>query len=168
MKTIAEIEKDILDITLQIQNYYPELSKYIEEIPVNYDRADRNQISIKNMQDYYNSLVEIVSKYAKNEEIKTENNAPDKSKFDGFPIYPPSDDIYARGKEETLLNPEDISNNKTPNEDEGMANEKAFDTDMSGDDLDVPGAELDDQQESVGSEDEENNYYSLGGDNHDN
>ena len=37
---------------------------------------------------------------------------------------------------------------------------------MSGDDLDVPGAGLDDQQESVGSEDEENNYYSIGGDNH--
>ena len=35
-----------------------------------------------------------------------------------------------------------------------------------GSDLDVPGSELDDQQESVGSEDEENNYYSLGGDNH--
>lgn len=29
---------------------------------------------------------------------------------------------------------------------------------------DIPGRELDDQQESIGSEDEENNYYSLGGD----
>lgn len=38
---------------------------------------------------------------------------------------------------------------------------------MSGDDLDVPGAELDDKQERIGSEDEENNYYSLGGDKHD-
>jgi hypothetical protein len=45
-------------------------------------------------------------------------------------------------------------------------NEKDFDDDMSGSDLDVPGSELDDQQESVGSEDEENNYYSLGGDDH--
>ena len=34
-------------------------------------------------------------------------------------------------------------------------------------DLDVPGSELDDEQELLGSEDEENNYYSLGGDNHD-
>ena len=38
--------------------------------------------------------------------------------------------------------------------------------DFSGNDLDVPGAELDDEQESIGSEDEENNNYSLGGDNH--
>jgi hypothetical protein len=34
--------------------------------------------------------------------------------------------------------------------------------------LDVPGAELDDDDEFVGSEDEENNYYSLGGDAHEN
>jgi hypothetical protein len=33
-------------------------------------------------------------------------------------------------------------------------------------DLDVPGAELDDDGESIGEEDEENNYYSLGGDRH--
>lgn len=34
-------------------------------------------------------------------------------------------------------------------------------------DLDVPGAELDDENELIGEEDEENNYWSLGGDNHD-
>jgi hypothetical protein len=40
---------------------------------------------------------------------------------------------------------------------------------QSGDeDLDIPGAELDDLNEQIGSEDEENNYYSLGGDNHEN
>ncbi len=32
--------------------------------------------------------------------------------------------------------------------------------DFSGDDLDVPGSELDDDQERIGSEDEENNSYS--------
>ena len=32
--------------------------------------------------------------------------------------------------------------------------------------LDVPGADLDDQAEAIGAEDEENNYYSLGGDDH--
>ena len=38
--------------------------------------------------------------------------------------------------------------------------------DVSGDDLDVPGAELDDENEALGTEDEENNPYSLGSDNH--
>lgn len=35
-------------------------------------------------------------------------------------------------------------------------------------DLDVPGSEFDDANESIGEEDEENNYYSLGGDAHEN
>ena len=47
-------------------------------------------------------------------------------------------------------------------------NEKSFDDDLIGDDLDVPGSEDDDEDEMIGREDEENNYYSLGGDNHDN
>lgn len=33
-------------------------------------------------------------------------------------------------------------------------------------DLDIPGSELDDDNEGIGEEDEENNYYSLGGDRH--
>jgi hypothetical protein len=37
---------------------------------------------------------------------------------------------------------------------------------LAGEDLDIPGAELDDADEGIGEEDEENNYYSLGGDNH--
>ena len=35
-------------------------------------------------------------------------------------------------------------------------------------DLDIPGSELDDANEKIGEEDEENNYYSLGGDSHEN
>lgn len=86
--------------------------------------------------------------------------------FPAYPLYPSSEDIYNRGEKEMDVNPEDPSKNKIPNEEEGTFNEKNFKDDKSGDDLDVPGSELDDQQEIVGSEDEENNYYSLGGDNH--
>jgi hypothetical protein len=39
---------------------------------------------------------------------------------------------------------------------------------ISGEDLDIPGAELDNPNEEIGEEDEENNYYSLGGDRHEN
>jgi len=39
---------------------------------------------------------------------------------------------------------------------------------VTGEDLDVPGADEDDPNEDIGEEDEENNYYSLGGDNHEN
>ena len=36
------------------------------------------------------------------------------------------------------------------------------------DDLDIPGGDADDANEEIGEEDEENNYYSLGGDAHEN
>ena len=38
--------------------------------------------------------------------------------------------------------------------------------DMTGESLDVPGSSADDADERIGEEDEENNYYSLGGDLH--
>ncbi len=46
-------------------------------------------------------------------------------------------------------------------------NEKgSVNMDMTGEDLDVPGSSADDADENIGEEDEENNYYSLGGDLH--
>jgi hypothetical protein len=92
----------------------------------------------------------------------------EKNNLRGYPLYPPSEDIYSRYHEEENINPEDISKSKESNETDeaGISNEKDFNDDVSGSDLDVPGSELDDKQEIVGSEDEENNYYSLGGDDH--
>jgi hypothetical protein len=84
----------------------------------------------------------------------------------GYPLYPFDEDIYRQFRKEDDVGPEDISHLKTLNETEGTRNEQDFREDPMGNDLDVPGSELDNQQESVGSEDEENNYYSLGGDNH--
>lgn len=41
-----------------------------------------------------------------------------------------------------------------------LLNEATSATDITGDDLDIPGAELDDDDEIIGEEDEENNGYS--------
>jgi hypothetical protein len=76
---------------------------------------------------------------------KGDNSTEDK-KFP-LPIYKKEDDIYYRGKEVPLQ--DDDSHEKS-----------------AGGDLDIPGAELDDVNEEIGEEDEENNYYSLGGDDH--
>ena len=84
----------------------------------------------------------------------------------GYPTYPASEDIYSQEKEEREINPEDITETKE-NEDIESTNNDESEPDFSGDDLDVPGSELDDNEEKIGSEDEENNFYSLGGDNHD-
>ena len=100
-----------------------------------------------------------------------ENKHPDIAKKvdrEGYPLYPVNEDIYNKSREEENVNPEDISKYKEPNENANSqsANEKDFAEDESGSDLDVPGAELDDEEEAIGNEDEENNYYSLGGDDH--
>lgn len=81
--------------------------------------------------------------------------------------YPAKDDIYSKGKKVDNINPDDNSVMKETDKTENTMNEKDFEDDLTGDDLDIPGAELDDANEEIGEEDEENNYYSLGGDNHD-
>lgn len=82
-------------------------------------------------------------------------------KVDAYPLYPSSDDIYNKSHQETNFNTD------KPKMMNGVANQEANRIEINLDNnLDVPGAELDDIQEFIGSEDEENNYYSLGGDDH--
>jgi hypothetical protein len=71
--------------------------------------------------------------------------------------YPPGDDIYKRN--ERVLFIEEGS--------DAILGDRKTEPPLTGEDLDVPGAELDDATEAIGNEDEENNYYSLGGDDHD-
>ncbi len=98
---------------------------------------------------------------------KNKKTKPEKI-FPGYPPYPSSEDIFKKGIKEGDLDPEDITRKKLDNENPGTWNEKNFDNEMTGEDLDVPGTELDDVEEDIGSEDEENNYYSIGGDDHEN
>lgn len=93
----------------------------------------------------------------------------DDSKVPDFLKYPPSEDIYRQGKKEEDIDPSDPSKMKQTIDPSiaNKRNELDFETVKTGKDLDVPGSELDDDLENVGSEDEENNYYSIGGDNHD-
>jgi hypothetical protein len=84
----------------------------------------------------------------------------EKNNFEGYPIYPENEDIYKNYQEQEEINPEDTTKKKEPNSTNSL---RRKDLD---DDLDIPGAELDDLQEDIGNEDEENNYYSLGGDDH--
>lgn len=82
--------------------------------------------------------------------------------------YPVSEDIFTVGEKENNVDMENISEGERMNEiiKYGKDNEKDIADNLPGQDLDIPGADLDDQDEAVGSEDEENNYYSIGGDNH--
>jgi hypothetical protein len=84
---------------------------------------------------------------------KKKTSSAENRKFP-LPIYRKEDDIYNQETEEHLEDQDGIRR-RIGNEDRGV-----------GADLDIPGVELDDSDEAIGEEDEENNYYSLGGDNH--
>jgi len=110
-------------------------------------------------------IINIMNKREKDKSailLPQQNGNKEKVELSGYPLYPASEDIYIKYEEEKNINPEDITNTKTPNE----SIKSGTNDDKSGSDLDVPGSELDDVQENIGSEDEENNYYSLGGDDH--
>jgi len=102
---------------------------------------------------------------------KTDNKSkPDKNKLPDSLSYPPSEDIYSKFHKEMEIDPEDPSKMKAPVEINNITelNQKDFYEDVSGGDLDIPGSEFDDELENSGGEDEENNHYSIGGDNHSN
>jgi hypothetical protein len=86
----------------------------------------------------------------------------------GYPVYPDNEDIYNTYMDESDIDPEDT--HKIKESGEKNIRRRSSETDLNDefpvDDLDVPGSELDDDMEIIGSEDEENNYYSLGGDDH--
>ncbi|MFN3490351.1 MAG: hypothetical protein ACK4YV_14520 [Emticicia sp.] len=109
-----------------------------------------------------------MKKNSKTDLIKEEiNNYP------GYPLYPASDDIYNQFRKDGMVDPVEATEMQELMDKAKVhtRNEQDFEGNFSerhlvGDGLDVPGSELDNQQENIGSEDEENNYYSIGGDNH--
>lgn len=94
--------------------------------------------------------------------MKNKKNVNDKNP--AYPKTPITEDIYNQDGAKADIDIDAIAEyqvieDKDKREEDRLASEL-------GQDLDVPGSELDDAQESIGSEDEENNYYSIGGDRH--
>lgn len=62
-----ETEKDlnakILKITMTIRDHYPELSKYLDEMPVTIPSEKDPEITLKHLSTYYESLNSMLNKY---------------------------------------------------------------------------------------------------------
>ena len=69
MKTENEINKEIIKTTLGIQKDFPELSKYITEMPVTIPNVANPEITTYNLSDYNDSLNELVTKYSKEKKL---------------------------------------------------------------------------------------------------
>ncbi|GAB2616418.1 hypothetical protein GCM10027035_11020 [Emticicia sediminis] len=66
MKTEKQLNAEILEMTMKIEQQFPELSKYIAEMPVTIPNASSPEINIKTLQDYYDSLKILLKDYAVN------------------------------------------------------------------------------------------------------
>lgn len=166
MNKQSEWESKILEMTTKINQNYPELSKYINEMPMKFVENNSEEGYLKELKAYHESLNNLINDYSKTHKTMKKDSKTEETEVLPNLSYPASEDIYNQAEEETELNPENPLKKKIHNVGYSTPNEKDFQDDRSGADLDVPGSELDDQQESVGSEDEENNYYSIGGDAH--
>ncbi len=165
MKKIAELQQEILETTMKIQKEYPELSKYLREMASDNTAASQEQITAHDLKDYHDSMLAMVAEYSKTHIARNAKDAAADLKFSGYPTYPASEDIYNQGTNHLSID-SSLAERSIASTTTGALNEKDFEEDKSGADLDIPGTELDDPQEQVGNEDEENNYYSIGGDNH--
>ena len=58
-----ELNAKILKITMTIRDHYPELSKYLEEMPVTVPSEKDPEITLKHLQTYYESLNSLLNKY---------------------------------------------------------------------------------------------------------
>jgi hypothetical protein len=64
MKTEKELNQAILEITMKIRNEYPELNKYLSEMPVTIPDVDQPEMTIKVLSDYLESLENLLKKYS--------------------------------------------------------------------------------------------------------
>jgi hypothetical protein len=64
MKTEKELENAILDMLNKMQNDFPELTKYINEIPLLISGSKSQLVTTSELEAFFNSLHEIYSQYS--------------------------------------------------------------------------------------------------------
>jgi hypothetical protein len=122
MNSKIELKKDIIKMTTSIWKNYPELTKYITEMPVHI--FENESVNMKNLQDYYNSLEKLNSEYSKTHKMAKDQNDSEKYFYSDLHLYLKSEDIYEQLKEMSAINPGYLSKNKTQNEAPDTKNEK--------------------------------------------
>ncbi|MBC7934242.1 MAG: hypothetical protein H7Y86_02620 [Rhizobacter sp.] len=70
MKTESDLNGEILQTTVAIQEAFPELSKYITEMPVTIPDESNPEINLRTLREYSDSLNTLVLKYAKSHIIR--------------------------------------------------------------------------------------------------
>jgi len=58
-----DLNLKIMQVTQEIRNYYPELTKFLEEMPVTIPNDKNMEITLEVLQSYYESLTTILNDY---------------------------------------------------------------------------------------------------------
>jgi hypothetical protein len=69
MKTDQELSNEIFKLTMMINEKFPELSKYITEMPITIPSTNKPEINIKTLSDYKESLENLLKTYEKQHSI---------------------------------------------------------------------------------------------------
>lgn len=64
MENQKDLNKSIFNATQKIRAEFPELTKYLVEIPSHSTDLNQNGIHLKDLEDYLNSLNELMKNYA--------------------------------------------------------------------------------------------------------
>jgi len=65
MKTLQELYSEISKIVLDIENNYPELYKYLDENPITLTESSKPKVDVKSLEDYKESLIDLIETYKK-------------------------------------------------------------------------------------------------------
>lgn len=65
MQNQGDLSKKIFLTTSRIQEEFPELVKYLDEIPINYQSYSGKGVSLKALKDYLDSLNNLLETYTK-------------------------------------------------------------------------------------------------------
>jgi len=77
MTTYKSIMADILNTTMQIQEQFPELTKFIPEIPVSMPVNSDQDVTLKSLKEYHDSLKKLLENYSSQHDAEP---MPDKNR----------------------------------------------------------------------------------------
>jgi hypothetical protein len=65
MTTLKKLNEAIFLTTIKIQDEFPELVKYLDELPDGLTTTNEHEVHIRDLEEYLESLNKLISTYAK-------------------------------------------------------------------------------------------------------
>ncbi len=112
MRTKAELQQDILNIAMKIQMEFPELTKYIQEMPSLFLTKELDHKHTETLELYYNKLKTVIVEYTSKDFNLEPMNEPGILNFSNNTNSSMSNNSQLYGKVEIQLMPEDQSKNQ--------------------------------------------------------